>query len=300
MADVMMRLGSFDFGLSTAAYQEFQRSTAYTWADLKRFGKDDALQYTGNGEDSITLPGIVYPEFRGGTGQLDDLRALAELAEPQLLIDGRGTILGEWVIQSVDERGSIFAAAGVARKQEFTLKLRRFQDDGSADAGSLIPVSPGVLPTTSLLSSAQAVTITASSAPTSILSSLSGSITDIASKAAVIGSSSSAIMSNVQAAINAGTRLKNAGADAAQLLRTGRIIGNIPSAMASLTNIAGATSRAAGFSSDLLSTAAQQLSAAGVETSAVLAVRTAMINVNQLAVLASSIRNSAVSVTGRI
>jgi len=38
------------------------------------------------------------------------------------MIDGRGNILGRWVIERVDEKQSVFADAGVPRKQEFINK----------------------------------------------------------------------------------------------------------------------------------------------------------------------------------
>lgn len=122
---VMMQLGSFQFGINTAAYQELRRRSEYNWASQDRFGKLPALQYTGPAGDSITLTGVIYPEWRGGNGRLDELRALAAQGRPQTLIDGAGRLMGSWVIESVEESQSTFAAAGMPRKQEFTLQIRK-------------------------------------------------------------------------------------------------------------------------------------------------------------------------------
>lgn len=122
----MLMLGDFQFSLNTAAFQELNRAAEYRWASQERFGKHEALQYTGPGADTITLPGVLYPTFRGGGGQISKLRALAAQGKPQLLIDGTGNVLGRWVIESVEERKSHFAALGAARKIEFTVKLRHF------------------------------------------------------------------------------------------------------------------------------------------------------------------------------
>lgn len=124
--DVMMILGRYSFGLNTAAFQELNRNTEWRWGSQDVFEALPVLQFTGLGKDSITLPGTIYPEYWGGTGQLDQLRALAGLAKPQTLIDGRGNVLGEFVITGVQERQSVFAQAGVARKQEFTITLERY------------------------------------------------------------------------------------------------------------------------------------------------------------------------------
>ncbi len=123
---VMMQLGTFQFGINTAAYQGLSRSDEWRWPDQERFGQAPALQYTGPGATTITLDGILYPEWRGGLGQLDAMRAEAGRGKPLVLVDGRGQALGMWVIERVDESQSIFAAGGVARRVEFTLQLKRF------------------------------------------------------------------------------------------------------------------------------------------------------------------------------
>jgi phage protein U len=133
--DVMLALGDFQFGLNTAAFQEFSRSTEQRWSAQDVFGQLAALQHTGPGQETITLPGVILPEFRGSAGQIDRLRALAADAVPVPLITGTGRILGEYVIERVEERQSVFAAAGLARKIEFTVTLRLY-DDGSAPGGA--------------------------------------------------------------------------------------------------------------------------------------------------------------------
>lgn len=125
-APVMMQLGSFQFGIPTAAYQELNRRTAYRWAQQDLYGRLPGLQNTGPGEDTMTLSGVIYPEYRGGFTQVEQMRSLAGRGQPQLLVSGTGQIMGRWVIESVEEKQGTFAAFGLARKQEFTLQLKRF------------------------------------------------------------------------------------------------------------------------------------------------------------------------------
>lgn len=127
-AFIMLRLGSFSFSINTAAYSELKRASEYKWAAQERFGQQDALQFTGPGQDSITLNGVVLTAFRGGTGQVQILRAVAAQGRPQMLISGLGDILGMWVIESVEEGQGVFAAAGIPRRQEFSVKLRKYSD----------------------------------------------------------------------------------------------------------------------------------------------------------------------------
>ena len=125
----MLQLGNFQFSIQTTAYQTLQRSTEYRWPTQDRFGKEPALQYVGPGAHTISLDGVVYPEWRGGLGQLDTLRAMAAVGKAQTMVDGRGNILRRWVIERVDEKQSVFADAGVQRKQEFTINLRLYIGD---------------------------------------------------------------------------------------------------------------------------------------------------------------------------
>lgn len=124
----MMRLGTFKFGIYTAAYQELNRSTEYTWGRQSVYGGWDNLQYLGPGQDTQTLTGVIFTEFKGGTGQLDALRALAATGEPQLLISGTGRILGYWTIDRIEDGQTLFAAFGVPRRQEFTINMSKYSD----------------------------------------------------------------------------------------------------------------------------------------------------------------------------
>lgn len=128
---MMMRLGSYKFCIYTAAYQELNRTTNYKWGEQAVFGDWDNLQFLGPGEDTQSLTGVVYPEFKGGTGQIDELRALAATGIPQLLISGTGKILGYWVINSITEGQTKFAAFGVPRRQEFTINMRKYSDSAA-------------------------------------------------------------------------------------------------------------------------------------------------------------------------
>ena len=94
------------------------------------------LQHVGQGTETITLPGVIYPEFRGGTGQLDAMREIAGKGEPLSLIDGGGGVMGLFAIERIEEKQAVFAAAGVPRKVEFTLQLRRFFPTEEGDLAS--------------------------------------------------------------------------------------------------------------------------------------------------------------------
>jgi len=101
---IMMALGAYRFALSTAAYQEFERMTEYTWPIHPRAGKPPLIQFTGGGNDQIILQGTILPEFQGGTRQIDLMRLEAGLGIPLLLVSGYGNYYGMFAIAMIQER----------------------------------------------------------------------------------------------------------------------------------------------------------------------------------------------------
>jgi len=69
------------------------------------------------------------------------MRAAADIGQPLLMVSGLGAVLGRWVIEKIDEKQTVFASAGVPRKQEFTLSLRRYT---GAFAGVSVSASSAV------------------------------------------------------------------------------------------------------------------------------------------------------------
>lgn len=154
-APVMMQLGGFQFGINTAAYQGLSRTDEWRWAGQERYGQEAALQYTGPGTASVTLDGVIYPEWKGGLGQLDAMRQEAGKGRPLVLVDGRGLAHGMWVIESVSETQGTFAAGGVARRIEFSLQLKRFSSTVTGPVPTLPPL-PKPAPPVSTLADAPA------------------------------------------------------------------------------------------------------------------------------------------------
>lgn len=126
---MMLALGMFVFSLSTAAYQELQRQTEWRHASNNRVGAAPARQFVGRGDDSITLPGIILPELAGIALSLDVLRLMANTGKAWPMVEGSGRIYGLWIIESLSETKTIFFRDGTPRRIEFTLNLKRIDDD---------------------------------------------------------------------------------------------------------------------------------------------------------------------------
>jgi len=126
--EVMMKIGAFKFAADAAAYQSLKRVSEYVWKPQARLGRNPAMQYLGKGGESIELSGVIYPaEFHTGIDQVAAMRKEAAKGNPLLLISAKGMqgqILGLWVIQKIEETGTLFLAGGSPRKIEFRMSLQ--------------------------------------------------------------------------------------------------------------------------------------------------------------------------------
>ncbi|MDR8014094.1 phage tail protein [Ectopseudomonas guguanensis] len=134
---MMMALGMFVFGMHTLAYQEFQRQNEWRHNSTSRIGARPARQYTGPGDETITLPGVLLPEIAGSTLSLDTLRVMADTGKAWPLIEGTGRIYGIYVIENMSETRTYFFSDGAARRIEFSLVLKRVDESRVDLLGSL-------------------------------------------------------------------------------------------------------------------------------------------------------------------
>ena len=126
---VMLGLGEFRFEVDALAYQTLSFSQSWRWPEQARIGRDPALQFVGRNVGSIELDGVIYPSFKGGLGQIEAMRALANAGRPLQLVDGLGRIWGAWVITEIGDTRTVFAEDGQPRKVEFSIKLKDYGED---------------------------------------------------------------------------------------------------------------------------------------------------------------------------
>ena len=70
----MMALGQFLFSLPTLSFNDFKRQTSWRHPTNSRVGARPASQSLGPGDDTISLSGLLVPEFAGKRVYLDQLR----------------------------------------------------------------------------------------------------------------------------------------------------------------------------------------------------------------------------------
>jgi len=133
---ILFMLGPFMFTADTAAPQQLSRKDSYQWASVPRVGREPGQQFTGQGDTTININGVIYPYHKGGLGQMEYFRSLAGFGVPYTLVDGRGVYYGTWCITGVDEKNTVFEQNGTPRKIEFAVSLKWY---GEYDDGLKLP-----------------------------------------------------------------------------------------------------------------------------------------------------------------
>lgn len=169
----LMALGLFVFELKTIPFEGTSRQTEYRWGGKDRAGGPPAHQYLGQGNDTLTIDGVLMPELTGGRKQLDQLRKMAAEGKAWILLSGDGVEQGQYFIERVEEKGSHHLSNGAPRKIEFSVGLKRYWGD---DAKSTLGNLPASLPDGGLR---QAVA-TAAASPASVIGAVKQGIKEAA------------------------------------------------------------------------------------------------------------------------
>lgn len=126
---VQMMLGLFPFMRQTLPYQSIRQTKGWRWAASNRVGRRASRQFLGPDEEPITLAGVLLPEITGGEVSLEALIKMGDQGKAWSLISGSGWFYGMFVMESLEMDRTIFWPNGAARRIEFTLTLKRVDDD---------------------------------------------------------------------------------------------------------------------------------------------------------------------------
>lgn len=303
---VMMRLGAFSFSIPTATYQSLNRRSEYLWAGQQRFGQQESLQFVGEASESLTLQGTIFPEYRGGFQQLNKMRTLAGNASPMSLIDGNGKAMGKWVIVSVDESQSIFAAFGAPRKMEFTLELKRFPEtpiltaavSAVASASSAATTETGFL--AEVKNTATSVITTAAKAASTAIDTINGAIKTVQEAANEAVQTVGPVIAAGQQAISTATELYQTAQAVKESMGNINSLAGVSSAMNSVMSAASAASRTGSVASVLARSVGADLSLSAGNSEAGTAVTDLAAKAGSMAVNATSVYTQANSVVKSI
>lgn len=121
----LLFLGEFSFSTSADALISLDRTSEARLAAQDVLGLRPPVQWGGPSAQSVTLAGVILPEYQGGMGQIEALHAATEDGLDRALVTAYGLYFGMYQIKKVQEKRLHLAFAGIPRRIDFNLELMR-------------------------------------------------------------------------------------------------------------------------------------------------------------------------------
>ena len=135
----LLALGKHKFEIAPLNFQEIERITEAKWPATARFGARPGAQFTGFGEDPLTISGLLYPHEFGGLEELEALRATQAKRRPVMMmgwaLSGAAKAFGKVVILKVADRQSAIDGKGRGRRVSFDITVKPHPGDARRQGG---------------------------------------------------------------------------------------------------------------------------------------------------------------------
>lgn len=132
----LLALGPHIFEIAPLNYQEISRDTEAKWPAINRFGSRPGRQFTGYGEDTIVISGLLFPDELGGREEFEAIRLTQKAAKPILMMGWSSAVktaaqlFGRVVILRVGDTQSAIGRHGMGRKVSFDIEVAPVPEDG--------------------------------------------------------------------------------------------------------------------------------------------------------------------------
>lgn len=128
MSTPLLALGPHIFQISELNFQEIKRSTEAMWPAIPRFGTHPGRQFTGFGDDSIEISGLLFPDEFNDREQFEALRLTQRGKRPVTLLgwavgSGAAQVFARVVILKVEDTQSRINRKGAGRRIEYSVTL---------------------------------------------------------------------------------------------------------------------------------------------------------------------------------
>lgn len=130
-----MALGKFAFRALGFSFTEQGRDLETPWAELDVCYRLNALQWTGPKSDSFSIKGAIFEEEFGGQSSLDGIRKSALAGTPLMLVTFGGQVHGKHAIFGVREERTSIKGDGRARRNSYSIELKRIESSSFSVAG---------------------------------------------------------------------------------------------------------------------------------------------------------------------
>jgi len=136
MSNALMLLGPHIFTVAGLSFQKLTEEFAADWAVMPRFGGSPGLQFTGFGEDTKTISGVMFPQEFNSRAQIDAVTATIRAALPVPFISWASglamaaAIHGQVVIKAIRREHDYINRFGQPGRITYSLDLQPFIDGG--------------------------------------------------------------------------------------------------------------------------------------------------------------------------
>ncbi|MDO9428459.1 MAG: phage tail protein [Methylobacterium sp.] len=123
--------------------EEWTRDASASWAKKDLLGRRPDREFTGEGEETLTLKGKLHPFNRraiAGLSSIELAHSLRRSGQSVFVTRGDGTVYGFYAIENVQERHSAIGphTGGVGQEIEHELKLVPVGQPGTLQATDML------------------------------------------------------------------------------------------------------------------------------------------------------------------
>jgi phage protein U len=118
-------VGPLQFSITPLNAHAIDRAASTDYAKKDVIGRRRVYEHTGEGDDRVTVRGLLFPYKLGGLGSLTLAHTIREQGQPQMVVRGDGRVFGWYVITEVSEKHTYLAGDGVGQQVEVELTMER-------------------------------------------------------------------------------------------------------------------------------------------------------------------------------
>lgn len=133
---MLFMLGYVAFEVYPFNMHELSISGSADYAAKDVIGTRKPREFTGEGDDDISISGRIFPQKFGGMDGLSALGDMMRSGTPQILVRGDGSNFGWWHITKVNEKHTYLDRSGIGKLIEFDATLIRAA--GAPSVGSYL------------------------------------------------------------------------------------------------------------------------------------------------------------------
>lgn len=130
---MLFAFGPLEFEVAPFNAHEFDRRHGADYAGKDLLGRRKGHEYVGDGDETVSLSGKMFPHKLGGLESLDILDVIRGSGAPQLLMRGDGKVYGWFLLVQARERSGFMDRRGIGRVIDVDIELLRDEPPGAAD-----------------------------------------------------------------------------------------------------------------------------------------------------------------------